>query len=296
MMNDTSVTNHTGAAVPLVTPATHPEPITRKKKTVHDMKNGRKGTHRSFLDIQIKAINAVCEFMGPSFWEYKKGTRKRYNQRAELLEYVQKACCFEVTYRPLMRWIEYYQQYGEVPEQTKRNRKKRKTIGDLRGTGNRKFNPEDQAILYSIIKEHPQLYLDEIQYELELQTGKTWHPSTIWRKIHSLGYSLKVAVFRAKQQSKEEQAAYHCRIVERLQHPRQLLFIDETARGANASRRRRAYSPRGVTPIVDAPMVREFDKRYTLIAAFNWDGFVVDACDIVEREQGSNDAKDEGFI
>ena len=76
---------------------------------------------------------------------------------------------------------------------------------------------------------------------------------------------------------------------DRVLHPRQVLFIDESAKDANAARRRRAWSPFGITPIVDAPMVREFDKRYTLIAACNWEGFVQEACHIVEREHGKDD-------
>jgi hypothetical protein len=82
---------------------------------------------------------------------------------------------------------------------------------------------------------------------------------------------------------------YHIRLLDRMNHPSQLIFLDETARGANASRRRRAWSPHGVTPIIDAPMVREFDKRYTLIAACNWKGFVHEACHIVEREYSKDD-------
>jgi transposase len=36
-------------------------------------------------------------------------------------------------------------------------------------------------------------------------------------------------------------------------------------------------------------MVREFDKRYSLIASCNWEGFIPEASHIVEREYGSDD-------
>ena len=36
-------------------------------------------------------------------------------------------------------------------------------------------------------------------------------------------------------------------------------------------------------------MVHEFNKRYTLIAACKWEGFVQEACHIVEREHVKDD-------
>jgi transposase len=152
---------------------------------------------------------------------------------------------YNVTYSALRLWIEYYQQYGEAPAKSRRN--KRRTIGGIRATGSRNFTKEHETVLRQIIDNQPQLYLDEIQEELYKETGVVWHCSTIWRKLHTIGYSLKLAVFRAKQQSQEEVDAYHIRLLDRMNHPSQLLFLDETARGANASRRRHAWSPRGVT-------------------------------------------------
>ena len=273
-----------GRSIPVVTPAP------RSRLTVHQRRNGRRGSHISKLDIQKRAINATHVFMGPDFWDYKKGAGLRYNKRSELMDKVCEESCYTVTYSTLMRWIDYYQKFGEVPAQSNRE-KKCKTIGGLRATGCRTFTPSDLQKLKNIIDNQPQFYLDEIQLEMEIETGKYWDTSTIWRKIHTLGYSLKVAVFRAKQQDQLEVDAYDCRMLERVNHPSMVLFLDESARGANASRRRRAFSPRGVTPIVEAPMVREFDKRYTLIGACNWEGFIVPACAIVEREHGSDDTK-----
>ena len=263
-----------------------------RRRSVREFKSKRRGSHLSNLAMQKAAINATCEFMGFDFWDYRANTGTRYKKRGELMNYIQEHSGWTVSYSALMKWIDYYQKYGEVPAQTQRHRKRRATIGQLRGGKNivtTNFTESDKAKLSTIIQESPQLYLDEIQNLIEAQTGKHWDASTIWRKIQALGYSLKVAVFRAKQQDQMEVHAYFCRLKDRMSHPCQLIYIDETARGANASRRRRAYSPRGVTPVVEAPMVREFDKRYTLIGACNWDGFVTEACCIVEREHGSAD-------
>jgi transposase len=187
----------------------------------------------------------------------------------------------------LQRWIFYYQDFGEAPARTRRNH--RKTIGSLRETGEGCFNAQHEAKLKEIIEDAPQLYLDEIQTKMMEETGILWGTTTLWTKLNKLGYSLKVAVLRAKQQNQGDVNDYHARLLDRVKHPQQLLFVDETARGANASRRRRAWAPRGATPIVIAPMVREYDKKYTIIGACNWDGFITEACHIVERDTDSDD-------
>ena len=247
----------------------------------------RFGTNINDLTIQDAVLNAVSDFMGSDMWKYTKHSGLRFNKRAELLQVARQASGFILSYRTLMRWIDYYQKYGEAPARARRNRKptrRRRHTEEMA-----QFTGEDEDTLKTIIDNQPQLYLDEIRMELFYISGELWSTSTIWKKLHLLGYSLKVAVFRAKQQNEQEKNDYYCRLEDRVRHPSQLLIIDESAKDANAARRRRAWSPLGVTPIIDAPMVREFDKRYTLIGACNWDGFIPEACEIVEREHGKND-------
>ena len=75
-----------------------------------------------------------------------------------------------------------------------------------------------------------------------------------------MNYSFKFVVCQAKQEDQTEVNAFLVGLLETMKCPRQLIYVDETARGENASRRRRAWSPSGVTPIVEAPFVREFGK------------------------------------
>ena len=63
------------------------------------------------------------------------------------------------------------------------------------------FDEADIQALHDIIEECHQLYLDEIAAELTNRVGKVWDDSTICRKLHSLGYRLKLVVFRARQAS-----------------------------------------------------------------------------------------------
>ena len=64
----------------------------------------------------------------------------------------------------------------------------------------------------------------------------------------------------------------------------QLLFLDETHRSQNASRRRRHSSKYGVTPVSVVPFYGRFDARFTMIAACDINGFIKSACDVIERE------------
>ena len=140
-------------------------------------------------------------------------------------------------------------------------------------------------MLKQITEEKP-LYPDEIQVKVFHRTGKLFSPSTISRHLWTINYSLKLAVLRAKQQKEEAVNAYYIRMAEWLEHPSQLLFIDESARDELAFRRTRAYSPVCITPIVVAPMVPDFYSWYTFFCACNWEGFITEACTIVEREHG----------
>ena len=237
-------------------------------------------------NIQVAAVNKTMDFMGSDFWMYEVGNRKRYKWRSQLMKEVREACAFRISYSTLRRWICYYQKYGEVPAKSRRHRptiKGQRTVSDCVLPANYK------ETLKKITEEKPQLYLDEIQVEVFHRTGKLFSPSSISRHLRTINYSLKIAVLRAKQQKEEEVNAYHIRMAERLEHPSQLLFIDESARDELASRRTRAYSPVGITPIVVAPMVRDFYSRYTFLGACNWEGFIREACTIVEREHGKDD-------
>ena len=271
------------AAVSIVTPA----PKTPKKLTLSSLKKPpRKRFPINDHNIQLAAIEKCLDFMGMDFWTYIVGYGKRYRWRAQLLEEVRNYCGFSLSYKTLMRWIAYYHKYGEVPAKSRRHRP---TIKGMRMSGNKAFTTRHTVELKRIVDSQPQLYLDELQKALFHSTGRLFSNSTIWRHLRSIKYSLKNAVFRAKQQKEEEVNAYHRRINDRLYHPKQALFIDESAKDQNASRRSRAYAPLGVTPVISSAFVRDFDKRYTLLGACNWEGFVKSACHLVEREHGSDD-------
>lgn len=242
-------------------------------------------------NIQRLAINRVWDILGPSMFDYGYRSGRRCNRMAYCLKEAQQACGYNMNYKTLMRWIDYFNKFGEVPATSKRNL--RGTIRGIRASGMRSFTQADRDVLRNIMDNNPQFYLDEFQDELFKRTGKVFHTSTIWRQLQALNYSLKVAIRKASQQDQAEVDAYHYRLLEALSHPRQLIYIDETAKSANASRRKRAWSTRGEEAIIPVFFQRDFDKRYTLIGACDYDGFVQEACHIVERESSRNEANPE---
>ena len=72
-------------------------------------------------------------------------------------------------------------------------------------------------------------------------------------------------------------------------HSRQFIFLDETARGKNASCKQRLWSRRGQTPFRYVYFNGIDDVRYTMLAACDIDGFLLEACEIIEPKRGPND-------
>jgi hypothetical protein len=65
--------------------------------------------------------------------------------------------------------------------------------------------------------------------------------------------------------------------------PEMLVYIDESHKDRSSSRRRRWWSPRGQTPVRTSQFDLDIRMRYALIAACDINGFINEACDLVER-------------
>jgi hypothetical protein len=106
---------------------------------------------------------------------------------------------------------------------------------------------EESKTLLKIIRNNPQLFLDEIQIMMLWWCHKKWHYTTIWRQMKRLGYSLNVAVFVARQRNnKAEQERYKARLASAVgANPKQLIYIDKTHKSANASWRRKRTCMKG---------------------------------------------------
>lgn len=161
--------------------------------------------------------------------------------------------------------------------------------------------------LKRLVDDNPNLFLDEMQMGLKHEFNHRFTISTIHRVLTThrrhggLGYSLKLLTRRAVQACREERRLYLDRL-RQVDDLRQFVFIDESTVGRNEGRRRRAWGPLGV----EVPEFEVFHgdndaaalkKTFTLIAAVDIDGFVLDACDIVYRKHGKTDTSpDRGTV
>ena len=81
-----------------------------------------------------------------------------------------------------------------------------------------------------MIRNRPQHFIDEIQFDLEILTGKKWFRSHIRREIRRLGYSCNKVFLRAAQINGIERLDYRLRLERMCINPEMLICIDATAR------------------------------------------------------------------
>ena len=141
--------------------------------------------------------------------------------------------------------------------------------------------------LKEIIDNYPDLYLDEIQDRMDEAGAGWWSRTTVWKKLkEKLRYSLQVATDKSFVANQEEQEEYQKALEDRIIRPNQLIYIDESQKDRNSSRRRRSWSQIGQTPFCPAYLQSIHRRRYSLLAACDVDGFVIDACETVEQSTG----------
>ena len=64
---------------------------------------------------------------------------------------------------------------------------------------------QDTVLLKDLIDDCPNLYLDEVQDNMIMVSGKKFSKSFLWKKLkYELGYSLQIAMKKAAQRDEEE--------------------------------------------------------------------------------------------
>ena len=159
--------------------------------------------------------------------------------------------------------------------------------------GTQKMTPQSIEKLREILAYDPSLYLDEIQDILRVHNFPV-SQSAIWQTIRKvLNWTLRIATRRARQRDEEQRQNYTDALFQ-FENPEMFIFLDETDRGRNESRRRRAWAPRGEDNSVNEFFVPEKDAActFTMIAAADINGFVPEACELVMRKEGDSDSDD----
>ena len=186
-----------------------------------------------------------------------------------------------IAYETLRRWWKHFLLWGETPFETARR-------PGIRYGERTRLDPGIGDRIIAIIDEDPSLYLDEIQNILVEEFGKKYHTSTIWRFLNSppVNITLHVLQEKAVQQSWYEQMIYRgtMSVLSANLDPSVFCFVDESAVGKNAARRRRGWARKGTKAI----KYTVFDdgtssKQYTLIGAVDINGFIPAGCEVIFR-------------
>lgn len=186
--------------------------------------------------------------------------------------------------RTLRKWRLHYDKFGEVPAQSRKDRRK------FNRGSKRRLAPVVFETLKVLALEHCSYYLDEFQKELQTRTGALVHCSTIYRYLTKhMNWSLSKAFSVALERDEIARAEHMNTLNEVTQDPMQFVFIDETHKDRLAAGRARAWHPRGVKNDVSRCFSDHKDYRYTMLAAADMNGFIVEACEIVRRKHGSSD-------
>ena len=186
------------------------------------------------------------------------------------------------------RWWNHYLLWGETPSKTKQKLNKINRLA--------KKNKATSIVTIAIINaikeiadEKPELCLDEITEKVAEKSNCFLSLSTISRVLkNQVGYSLQVFYESAIQRDELERIIHKEGLRVLVNDVVELVFVDETHKDRNSSRRRRVWGVRNSRGMAMNRWFRS-NVRYTLIAAICINGFVHTTLDIVRRDEISEE-------
>ena len=177
------------------------------------------------------------------------------------------------------RWRQTYRKTGRFPHVESASRPSR--LGRPR-----MLCASDEALLQSIIDHNPRMYIKELRLKLLDLSGRLYSHDVVERTVlHRLKNTNKVLQRRAAQRRVFLRETYIETM--RLIPPEMVMFIDETHRDQGAGQRKRGWSKRGTPAVVTESLERV--PRYTVVAASDIHGFVLNACTVRFMKTGPND-------
>jgi transposase len=136
----------------------------------------------------------------------------------------------------------------------------------------RTLSPEIEADLLILLSIRPTLYLEELQYHIELQYGLMPHLCTIWRCISRKGFTKKVAQRIAKERNHQARERFYD-LIQSLQVD-QLVYCDESACNERTLDRKYGWAPAGM-PAYNIQLQRR-STRWSVLPALIVDGYLPD--------------------
>ena len=144
----------------------------------------------------------------------------------------------------IFRWWKYYRENHEIhPIVNERMRNLGRRYKYCNST-----NPAHIVEIKRIIERHPEYYLDEIAKEFAIVIGVMFSIAKISRLLRRhMGYSLQVCYHRTRQRNVDDRLLFQVALYLLLKvhmDPRMLIYVDETHKDRNTSRRKRAWGRR----------------------------------------------------
>ena len=194
-----------------------------------------------------------------------------------------------VSHRTAYRWWKHYQQWGELPFETKQKKKKMKYLSRRYKRTSIITEQVVQAVK-QIVDSHPEYYLDEIVSKLAEEQHVHLSMSSVERILHTkLDYSLQVCYESALQRDQLERQRFRDALDALVHNANQLIVIDEVHKDKSASRRRKAWGMRNHSGGMAISRWFRDEVRYTMIAALDIDGFIDSTLQIIHRNQLSDE-------
>ena len=158
--------------------------------------------------------------------------------------------------RSVRRYIDLFQQTGDVKPCSQQHGPT-KLLGEF-----------EQVLLLRLILNNPGIYLHEIQQEWMTRFGVSVSVATFCKTLKYMGFTRQVMRHIALQQSDEQRARIMAEVS--VYNPSMLIWIDESGCDRRHSRRKRAYSLRGVMPVDHRILIR--GTRYSAIPVMSIHG------------------------
>lgn len=182
------------------------------------------------------------------------------------------------------RWTTIISNHGMIPLDWSEE-EKRRLQGRPRAYHSTVMDEPTIAALKLIVDATPDLYLDQMQTALERVTGHLVSLATLSRTLHDrFGYTPQALGHLSANMDEQARLDFVNRLYYVTVDPRMFIFIDETAKDKNASRRRVAWAPRGRGNTYRHQYEHFHDTLFTFIAAMDIEGFVHEGSSCIYRK------------